>query len=250
MKTIEINYIEIECCESTNQEVLKYLKPNQVTTLVSRQQTKGRGRLGRQWISTKGAYFTSFAFAPSTLKIVNLQNISWITLLSGIALRKSILDLAKNLNISFYEEMKFKLHLKWPNDLYFENKKLAGILCESKSSGNDLNTLIIGIGMNIEKNTNETPSIALAEVLKNYNSQLQFNAESFSKLFLSHLQSLITRLNENQFSDLIEQWNLSALPLHYPTFLTPDKSKEVYFLCLNNSGSALVLDGKHIFTLT
>jgi BirA family transcriptional regulator, biotin operon repressor / biotin---[acetyl-CoA-carboxylase] ligase len=104
-------------------------------------QTKGRGRLGRSWISPKykGLYF-SLLLRPDILP----SNISCITLLSALAVLKGI---KKEINIP--------LSIKWPNDILAGDKKLAGILTEAHTEQDRINFIVSGIGININSKADE-----------------------------------------------------------------------------------------------
>lgn len=102
--------------------------------IVSELQTKGRGRLGRNWSSPAG---TGIWMSLLDTDTENLVNIPGITLLAGLAV-------AEALNSLSGEEC---ARIKWPNDVVINGKKVCGILTELISSGTE-STVIIGIGIN------------------------------------------------------------------------------------------------------
>jgi BirA family transcriptional regulator, biotin operon repressor / biotin---[acetyl-CoA-carboxylase] ligase len=96
-------------------------------------QTAGRGRHGRDWASPAGAgLYVSVILRPSR----------WVapllTLAAGVAIAEGIRE-ATGLDVS----------LKWPNDVYVETRKLAGILAEAGTSASGLNYVVLGIGINL-----------------------------------------------------------------------------------------------------
>lgn len=123
---------------SSTQETAKQLarqsgKENVV--VISEEQTKGRGRRDRTWISQHGSgLFLSFFFKPrlfpGKLQLVNLA--------AGLAVRDAV---GKTCAV--------KLALKWPNDLLWENKKVCGILSEASSESDRVRDCCTGIGLNI-----------------------------------------------------------------------------------------------------
>lgn len=113
------------------------------TLVLARQQTAGRGRLGRQWVSpSDSGIYASFLLRPDTQSI---QNLSTITLAVGVAVAKAIRTTAG-----------IDIGLKWVNDLVFDGKKLGGILCEMPASSSG-KALIIGIGINVRFQENQLP---------------------------------------------------------------------------------------------
>lgn len=95
--------------------------------VVARLQTKGRGRLGRKWVSNEGGLWLSVVWES-----VSKEVLDYLFLITA----KAVVDTLKNLGI----ESKIKL----PNDVYVENKKIAGILIENTSEN-----VIIGVGINV-----------------------------------------------------------------------------------------------------
>ena len=121
--------------KSTNNTALHNIKKGiQKGIIVSDQQTSGRGRFGRKWISFKGNLFVSFFFEIK--KKINLKRITLI-----------------NLNIikrCLQKIISKKIKKKYPNDLMVNNHKICGILQEIIHF-KDRKYLIVGIGVNIVK---------------------------------------------------------------------------------------------------
>ena len=127
--------------QSTNKTALmlikrKKLEPTLITSLI---QTKGKGTMGKKWISKKGNLFISIFFEINQKKI----NFRQYALLNAY--------LFKNIIAKFTNT---KVDIKWPNDLLIKNEKICGILQEVVNF--DSKTfLIIGAGIN----TNSSPTI-------------------------------------------------------------------------------------------
>ena len=102
---------------STNSELMRRARDGQTepTLLVAERQTAGRGRLGRAWHSGRGDALTFSLGLP-------LAPADW----SGLSLA---------VGVSVAESLHPQLRLKWPNDLWLDDRKLAGILIETASSG-------------------------------------------------------------------------------------------------------------------
>ena len=102
-------------------------------------QTRGKGRGNKKWESPKGQniYLSlSFQFGKNS-------NLNGFSLMVGLAIRDTLEEL--------YD---IDSNIKWPNDIFFKNKKLCGILIETKYE-NNLVKIIIGIGINVFMQTNE-----------------------------------------------------------------------------------------------
>src|SRR5581483_3651874 len=98
-------------------------------------QTKGRGRLGRKWISPnrKGLWF-SILLRPD----MRPQETTQLTVASATALRRAIVS-----------ETKLQPEIKWPNDILIGGKKVAGILTELSAELDKVRHVILGIGVDV-----------------------------------------------------------------------------------------------------
>jgi len=119
------------------------------TVLVAEQQTGGRGRLDRQWVSPPRAGLT---FSVLLRPAVPPARYGWLPLLAGVALAEAVRRIAE-----------LDAELKWPNDLLAGDRKIAGILAEGVPDG----AVVVGIGLNTTLRANELPvpqagSLALA----------------------------------------------------------------------------------------
>lgn len=122
---------EFECVDSTQDRAFQLLEENpRDPILVSTQfQTRGRGRLSRDWISESGRSLI-FTLGLS----LRPQNFEGLSLVVGLSLRRTI--------------NRSDLKIKWPNDLMIEDSKVGGILIESKTLGVETH-LCIGVGVNL-----------------------------------------------------------------------------------------------------
>ncbi len=146
---------------STNTELMRRARLGRAdpVLLVAERQTAGRGRLGRQWTShgadaqTPGQAAQATASLTFSLGLVlSPQDWSGLSLAVGLAVAQSLHP---------------DVRLKWPNDLWFDGRKLGGILIETAAVG-ALRYAVIGIGLNIELPAAQdlrTPPAALRELL-------------------------------------------------------------------------------------
>ena len=142
---MNITLLTFDVIDSTNTEALKQarLGAEEGLCVVARQQTAGRGRHGRKWVSEPdaGLYF-SIILRPR----VETQYLPLITLMTGVAVHATLGELGIDADI------------KWVNDLHVEGKKICGILAETTDTPKGL-AVIVGIGINI-KSSNFPPEIA------------------------------------------------------------------------------------------
>lgn len=112
------------------------------TIIIADEQTAGRGRLKRAWLSPKGSIALSIILYPSLLYLPSLIMLASLAVVHSI---ESVIGL--------------KSQVKWPNDVLVNGKKVCGILIESDVRGNMVDYTIIGIGINVNLRLSDFPEI-------------------------------------------------------------------------------------------
>lgn len=133
------NYIFYKEIDSTQSEIWRQIKEGKIengTLVMADIQTEGKGTHGRIWHTNKNNIAFSFYIETDC----NTEKINGIT----IEIAKIIVDI-------FKEEYNIKLNIKEPNDIMINNKKICGILTESKINSKKTKFLVVGIGINIEE---------------------------------------------------------------------------------------------------
>ena len=135
-----MHLIELDTVASTNihaQSIIAEMHP-QCFVVTAKEQTKGKGQQGNVWHSEKAKNLLfSIAIYPHPIKADEQFILNKITALAV----KTFID--KHLNT--------ESKIKWPNDIYIANKKVAGILIEHSVTGNQLKHTVIGIGINVNQ---------------------------------------------------------------------------------------------------
>lgn len=131
-------------------------------------QTAGRGRLGRQWVSREqDSFLVSFVTLLPSDVVTNTQYNGWLPIIAGLAARQAIVETMNETGAhATHNDPSCTLRLKWPNDLFLHDKKEGGILTELVSLEADSTNIgvIIGIGLNLRV-PQETLPIACATSL-------------------------------------------------------------------------------------
>ncbi|MFN3232701.1 MAG: biotin--[acetyl-CoA-carboxylase] ligase [Alphaproteobacteria bacterium] len=135
--------IALETIDSTNEEARRRAPLAHRTVIWAKQQTAGRGRRGRAWMSKPGNLFTSIVVTPDC-PIIEAAQLSFVTALA-------MADMLKGLGLAD------KISLKWPNDVLVGGAKISGILLEASSSGAEAKAVIVGIGLNLTLHPDDTP---------------------------------------------------------------------------------------------
>lgn len=132
--------------DSTNSEAERQLSFGRKApfAIASSCQTKGRGRLGRDWHSaTADNLYLSVVFEPN----IPPQALQHFTLWAGIHICRILQTYVP----------KAPLKIKWPNDLHCDGRKFAGMLTEAKMDADSLRSIIFGIGLNVNSNPSKYP---------------------------------------------------------------------------------------------
>lgn len=123
--------------DSTNNEAKKLARngAEDGTLVIANCQTKGKGRLGRSWLSPKDTgIWMSAILTPNIMP----SQVSCMTLIAGLDMCKAIKKIT-GLNAS----------IKWPNDIIIGSKKVCGILTEMSAEMQRINYIVVGIGVNV-----------------------------------------------------------------------------------------------------
>ena len=111
--------------------------------VIAEEQTAGRGRIKRAWLSPKGSIALSIILYPS---LVYLPSLIMVASLAAVHCIKKVTGL--------------KSQIKWPNDVLVNGKKVCGILIESDVKGSSVNHAIIGTGINVNLRLSDFPEIS------------------------------------------------------------------------------------------
>jgi len=147
------------------------------TVVCAEAQSKGRGRLGRAWTSPKfkGLYF-SFVLRPN----LPLSRLAQLTLMSAVALAEAIESVSE-----------LKPLIKWPNDILLEEHKLAGILTELRAESDQVQFVVVGIGLNVNSSLHQlTPGASSLKVAAGQS----FNRTNVFQAILQSLEKWYLRL--------------------------------------------------------
>lgn len=127
--------IDLEACGSTNDEAARFARSgaSHGTVVIAETQSAGRGRDGRVWRSPPGGLYLSAILRPP----IALDMVPPLTLAIGVA----VCDAVRLCGVGG--------RLKWPNDVLVDRKKLAGVLVEAQSQGGRLESVVVGIGLNL-----------------------------------------------------------------------------------------------------
>ena len=157
---------------SSTQDILRSLIVSgspEGTIVISETQTQGRGRLDREWVSPEGGLWFSTALIPPFGPEIAPQ----ITLLAAFSIVQAVSDIAD-----------IAASIKWPNDIFINGKKVAGIIGEMSSHQVAIKYITLGIGINVNILLENLPPCATS---LSYETQREIPLEELLSSFLNHL---------------------------------------------------------------
>ncbi|ASF39666.1 bifunctional biotin--[acetyl-CoA-carboxylase] synthetase/biotin operon repressor [Halobacillus halophilus] len=178
-----IHFDQVESTQEIGHQLASQGKPHG-TVVIADAQGKGRGRMARNWHSPKGkGIWMSILLRPDLPPMRAPQ----LTLLAATVLAKMVRE-------------KTNLHpqIKWPNDLLIDHKKVSGILTEMQAEHDQIQYVVLGIGMNVNQQLNEIP-----QDIRHKASSLKI--ESGQEWDIQQTIQSILRLFENTYDSYVEQ---------------------------------------------
>ena len=229
--------IHLKTIDSTHLYALRLIEQstlsvNEGVAVVADEQTNGIGRCKRRWVSEKGNLFTSIIIKRPNDTTVNLGQMS---LTAACSVRETILHY-----ISPKISSNLKLH--WPNDIYYQKKKISGVLLAISN-----NLLVVSVGINIKSSPNiARPSTCLQEILQE--SDIELHQQEVLSILLKNIDSWITRLYNIGFSDVRSYWLRNINDINCKVTIKNGNSVlNGFFLDINDSGKAVLeYEGKRV----
>jgi len=189
------SFIVLESVDSSNNYAMQKVyegKVNNGDAWFAIEQTKGKGRRGKGWASNKGEnIMLSIAFNTGFLRVYEQFQLS-------AAAALACYDLLKK-----YDNINTKI--KWPNDLYWNDRKAGGILIENIITGTIWQWAVIGIGININQTSFDVEKYTPVS-LKQITGQT-FNVIELAKVLHAYVLKRVNELKTNNFIKMLEEYN-------------------------------------------
>lgn len=179
--------------DSTNEFLLNHKEYQSGTICVSEYQTAGRGRRGRVWFSP---FAQNIYFSLLWRFHLPLNSLPCISLITGLVVAESLKALGSD-----------DIQLKWPNDIYFQGRKLGGVLIQTRQLSPQQQDVVIGIGLNYAMQMNQAndyidqPWASLAE------SAVQVERNQLVSMLANNLYRTFTAVEVNGYAQYLQRWN-------------------------------------------
>lgn len=200
------------------------------TVVISDYQSAGRGRSGRCFESPNGNLYMSLLIRPE----IKADMLHLLTPMCAVCVVNAI-----------YDVLKIKCYIKWVNDIYYNNKKVCGILTELGMKSDIVDFAVIGIGINVFYREFEGELIKTAGSLLNMSESANYLnkdelTDSLSKAILINFDRLYKAYNIHDFMNDYRCY--SFVIGRKVTYYTESESKEVTVIDISDDGSLVVKD--------
>lgn len=203
------HFEHIQTSPSTNTDLLSRWRNKELTgptSLMADTQTAGRGRRGRNWLSSPENSLT-FSIAYPFNRAGGVAQLSGLSLMCGLSV---IYGISEYFQISLNLLKDKGLSLKWPNDILINQAKLAGILVEGgQTTPNDPTWMIAGVGINLSGQSIEATNsgYGVANLNDLFSSEQPIDREKLWKAISHNLIEQFGLLNESGFTVFKDDWN-------------------------------------------
>lgn len=221
----DFRYLEVT--GSTNEDCFRFLgegAPHGVV-VVAGQQLSGKGRRGRSWSSPAGdSLYMSIGLKPE----VAPERASMLTLVMALAVCRAIGDVLPE------KGKHAEVGIKWPNDIVMDGRKVCGILTEMHLCGNQIEHVVLGVGINVGRRVFEEDIQGVATSLF---------AEGAEESCREMLLAAVLRYFEAYYEEFVKKCDMSTIMEEYVEKLV-NKDKEVTVLDPQGEyrGTALGID--------
>jgi BirA family biotin operon repressor/biotin-[acetyl-CoA-carboxylase] ligase len=184
----------IPVIDSTNQYLLERVNESEKGRVcVAEYQASGRGRRGRQWVSPFGS---------------NLYLSMYWRLDAGMAAAMGLSLVIGIAAVEALEEMGIQgVKLKWPNDLYYQDKKLAGILVEMSGQAGGAANLVIGMGLNIGMPDKQPDIDQPWTTLNQVCADLRLDRTQLALTLIEHWKTILADYEMMGLAGFVDRWN-------------------------------------------
>jgi BirA family biotin operon repressor/biotin-[acetyl-CoA-carboxylase] ligase len=227
--------LNFDTLDSTSTYLKKHhFELDDLTLVFAKEQTQGHGRMQRKWVSSNGdSLLFSILFKDKKV----FENFDSLSLLSASKIYKFLSNYVDNVSI------------KWPNDVYINNKKVCGILMESVSLDDGIQALVLGIGININNEqfpddlTHKATSLFLEKSTK-------FSLEEMQIKILPFLYEIVEDLytDNKGYIDVIKTHNY--LKGKIVESIIENSPTKVTVIDINNDNTLLVKKDEEFMSLS
>ncbi|MDR0320019.1 MAG: biotin--[acetyl-CoA-carboxylase] ligase [Treponema sp.] len=181
------------------------------SVITAEKQSAGRGRNGRTWVSRQGGLFFSILERPH----LTIADYSLLSMVMQIAVTRSISSICGK-----------KAYLRWPNDIYIDRRKVAGVTSEISGEGDFINWLTGGIGVNVNNTVPSGKAVSCSEILKQQISRKKILIKILKEIEVVKKTFSSTAVYSQGNRALASEWNSLADSIGAKTAVFEPENKD------------------------
>ena len=188
--------------------------------IIAEEQTGGIGRMGRAWISPSGGIWITIVLKPH----IPIDRVFMITMAGSVALARAI-----------RKEFDLGALIKWPNDIFIGNKKVAGLLLELAAEADAVHYCLLGMGIDVNVQLDQF-SPALQKEITSISAEVghEVDRAAFLARILKEFESHYLLIESGEYDTIIREWKSLSCTL--------DRRVEIRTLKNSFEGEAVDID--------
>ncbi|OPX67052.1 MAG: putative biotin ligase [Methanoregulaceae archaeon PtaB.Bin056] len=168
--------------------------------IIAEQQTGGIGRLGRSWVSPRGGIWATVVVKPK----IPIERVFMITMAGAIAIARAL-----------RKEYDLGALIKWPNDIYIGDSKVAGLLLEISAEADQIHYAVLGLG--VDANVSPTDLSGLPKAVTSVSIEVGHDVDRPALLarILKEFESRYLLLEAGEYESIVREWKSLSCTLEH-----------------------------------
>lgn len=168
--------------------------------IIAEQQTGGIGRLGRSWISPRGGIWATVVLKPK----IPIDRVFMITMAAAIAIARSL-----------RKEFDLGALIKWPNDVYLGDSKVAGLLLELSAEADRVHYALLGIGVDVNVTHTDLSGVPSAVTSVSIEVGHDVDRPELLARILKEFESRYLLLEAGEYEAIVREWKSLSCTLEH-----------------------------------
>jgi len=202
--TPSTNWIGKQICSEGEVEKMHGL------VIIAEEQTGGIGRMGRAWVSPSGGIWITIVLKPR----IPIDHVFMVTMAGSVAVARAI-----------RKEFDLGALIKWPNDIFIGNKKVAGLLLELSAEADTIHHCLLGIGIDVNVPLNQF-SPELQKEITSISAELghEVDRTTFLARILKEFENRFLLIESGEYDTIVREWKSLSCTLEQRVHITTMKN--------------------------
>jgi BirA family biotin operon repressor/biotin-[acetyl-CoA-carboxylase] ligase len=178
--------------------------------IIAEEQTGGIGRMGRAWVSPSGGIWITIVLKPG----IPIDHVFMVTMAGSVAVARAI-----------RKEFDLGALIKWPNDIFIGDKKVAGLLLELSAEADTIHHCLLGIGIDVNVPLNQF-SPALQKEITSISAEVghEVDRAAFLARILNEFENRYLLIESGEYEAIIREWKSLSCTLEHRVLITTMKN--------------------------